>query len=281
MRLHVFATLLLVACGGVAEHAPVVADDVGVVDTGTSVETGPLDSGAADAIAETTDAASPGLRVLFVGNSYTYTNDLPAVLRRIAATAGAPPTIETAEVLVGGATLQSHWETGEAPKRIDEKTWTHVVLQGQSLEPLFQPAVFQKFAKLFGERATAAGARPTWFVTWARAPGDASFAETWSGATPEGMQDGLTAGYLAAAKVHGTSLVIEVGEAFRLVRGEKPALALHVDDRSHPTLAGTYLAACTFYLGLTGKPVPATSEVPTGLGVADASYLRDASTRVK
>lgn len=274
--------LLLVAIGACTgkDPAPVApeaetgpdaaADPAADTDTATDTAADVATDGPAESSA---DAAAGTLRVLFIGNSYVFTNDLPAVLRAMAATAGEPPTIETAEVLVGGATLQNHWTTGTAPARIDDKTWTHVVLQGQSVEPLWQPAVFQKYAASFGERVVAAGARPTWFATWARGEGDATYAETWSGGTPSAMQDALTAAYAKAAAAFSTSVLARVGEAFRKVRAERPALALLVDDKSHPTLAGTYLAACTFYLAMVGKPVPAASKPPAGLPATDATYL--------
>jgi hypothetical protein len=227
------------------------------------------------------DPAPAKVHLLFIGNSYVFVNDLPARLRRIAETAGAPPSIETAQVTVAGADLRRHWDGGTAARRIDEKTWTHVVLQGNSLEPLYQPDTFARHALLFGERIAVTPARPAFYLTWARAAGDPSFSTPGHGGSPAGMQDLLTQRYTAvAAKVPG-ALVVKVGEAFRLSLAERPALALHVDDRSHPTVAGTYLAACTFYVALAGRPVPAASEVPAGLAAADAAHLRAVAERAQ
>lgn len=275
--LLLISVVLPLACGGSqrAGGAPALIDgspdfspsqsDVAVLD-------------ASDAT--TVDAPSVvRLRVLFIGNSYVYVNDLPEKLRRIAETAGVPPVIETEQVVVGGATLQSHWDTGDAQKKIDDKTWTHVVLQGQSLEPLFQPAIFDKYALSFGERIETALARPTFFATWARAEGDASFASSWSGGTPSAMQDKLTAAYRDVAAKHASAVVVAVGESFRLSLKERPLLALHSEDKSHPTVAGTYLAACTFYVALTGKKVPAASAAPPEIAATDVAFLRSIADR--
>ena len=54
------------------------------------------------------DAGPATLHVLFIGNSYTYVNDLPGMLQHISETAGVPPNILTQQVTVGGATLASH-----------------------------------------------------------------------------------------------------------------------------------------------------------------------------
>jgi hypothetical protein len=82
------------------------------------------------------------------------------------------------------------------------------------------------------------------------------------------MQDGLSATYArlagaAAPAADGSpgGLVVPVGDAWRRVLANPPAPALHVADGSHPTPAGTYLAACVFYgvvhgkspVGLTGR----------------------------
>jgi hypothetical protein len=74
-------------------------------------------------------------------------------------------------------------------------------------------------------------------------------------------------------------VLAKVGEAFRTSLKEKPTLALHVDDRSHPTIAGTYLAACVFYGVLAGRPVPEASSVPTGVAATDATHLRGVAAR--
>jgi len=218
------------------------------------------------------DGGSSALRVLFIGNSYTFVNDLPAMLARIAATAGTPPTIAVDQIVQGGHRLQQHWNDGIAQARIDERTWTHVVLQGQSLES--STPEFVDYAQRFGDLIVEAGARPTLFVTWARAPGDGSF-YPYPGSPPAAEQDGLTSNYARVAQRWPRSVLACVAEAFGRSLRQHPAIALHQSDLSHPTLAGTYLAASTFYVALTGNPVPPASEVPDGLSAADATVLRD------
>lgn len=73
--------------------------------------------------------------VLFVGNSYTYVNNLPLLLSRMATSAEVPVTIETAECTGGGYTLEQHWNEGRAVNEI-RKGWDFVVLQEQSMRPV-------------------------------------------------------------------------------------------------------------------------------------------------
>jgi hypothetical protein len=223
-----------------------------------------------------TDAGPMALRVLFIGNSYTYVNDLPRMLERIAATAGTSPSISTEQVVVGGATLTDHWTRGVAQTLINERQWTHVVLQGQSFEPLGQEANFVTAATQFGDLIVDAGARPTLFVTWAKAAGDPLFEpETGPFISPAHMQDRLTIAYRDLGRQWPQTLLSCVGPAFRDALEQHPELVLHQEDLSHATVAGTYLAACTFYVALTGKPVPPTSEVPAGVSAHQAALLRE------
>jgi len=248
------------------------AADSGSADAGDAPDSALMDTGAADAGPST-------LRVLFIGNSYTYVNDLPGMLSKIAATAGSPPTITTDEVVQGGATLEDHWGNGVAQAKIAQGNFTHVVLQGQSLEPLTSlagpQATFFDYARRFGDLSVKAGAQPTLFVTWARAAGDPIYGPGGAFVSPQQMQDELTIAYASVAKLWPRSILACAGEAFRRSTTQYPGIVLQQSDLSHPTVAGTYLAASTFYVALTGQPVPAQSEVPAALSAPDAARLRE------
>ena len=266
---------------GNAAPADADAADAGTADApmadAPAADAPTMDVGAPDTL--TADAGPAALRVLFIGNSYTYVNDLPGMLANIAATAGTPPTITTDEVVQGGASLENHWDNGLAQPKILQRQWTHVVLQGQSLEPLtaLGPSTFFGYAQQFSDLVVGAGAQPTLFVTWARAAGDPIYSPLPYGsfACPAEMQDELTIAYENVAQLWPQSILACAGEAFQRSLARFPGIVLQQSDLSHPTVAGTYLAASTFYVALTGKPVPAQSEVPAGLSAEDAANLRD------
>src|SRR5262249_59875398 len=69
-------------------------------------------------------------RVLFIGNSYTYFNNLPAMFAALAASAGYD--VQTEMVAPGGWRLKDHWEKGEGLALLRERRWDYVVLQEQS-----------------------------------------------------------------------------------------------------------------------------------------------------
>ena len=207
-------------------------------------------------------AAAPHERILFVGNSYTYFNNLPAVLEQFANNV-QPGSLEAKMVVAGGATLKSLWETGEALKAIQKGGWTYVVLQEQStlgpggrengIPKINEPAMFFEYARRFDAEIRKAGAKTAFYLTWARRDSPQNQAK-------------LTAAYTSIAKELGAVLV-PVGSAWETSIAEKPGLVLHQVDSSHPTPAGTYLAASVFYAVLlkrnpaglppylTGKPV--------------------------
>ena len=181
------------------------------------------------------------LRLLFIGNSYTYFNNLPEMFAKLAE--AGQHAVETAMVAPGGWRLRDHWERGLATKVLHEGQWDYVVLQEQSTlgvnavidgQPrVTSDEVFQPYADKWAAEVRKAGARPVFYLTWARK------------ATPDD-QSVLNAAYMRAARAsHGT--VAPVGIAWSEVRQRHRSIELFYADGSHPSTAGTYLAACTFY----------------------------------
>jgi hypothetical protein len=183
----------------------------------------------------TAPATRPSLRVLFVGNSYTaFNGGLPHILREFAAARGK--TIETAGSIRGGKSLQWHWEEGTAREMIDRGGWDVVVLQKYSTRPITEPEKMFKSARLLDAEIKKTGARTLFYMTWARQH------------QPENQAVLTNAYEKIAAELRAD--VAPVGRAWQRVLSERPDLALHTPDKSHPTPAGTYLAACVFYAKL-------------------------------
>lgn len=212
-------------------------------------------------------AAGPNepLHVLFIGNSYTFANDLPGLLVKLS-TAGRQRRIVTAMEAPGGCTLEQHVRDGRAGKAIASRPWDYVVLQEQSQIPVVAPERMLEWGPKLDEAVRERGARSLLFQTWARA------------GQPD-MQPPLVAAYDRLARTcngargaEGGVTVVPVGEAWRLALADDPPPALHVADGSHPSPAGTYLAACTFYAVIHGRS-------PVGLP-AKLGGLDDATARV-
>src|SRR6516225_4481359 len=80
---------------------------------------------------EDTPAPMP-CKVLIIGNSYTYFNNLPRMLEQIGEADKPPRNLSCEMVVEGGATLKKAWENGKARKAIERGGWDFVVLQEQS-----------------------------------------------------------------------------------------------------------------------------------------------------
>jgi hypothetical protein len=168
-------------------------------------------------------------KVLFIGNSYTFYNNLPGMLEDLATSAGQD--VETSRVVSGGKTLEWHWYNPATLDTLSDNKWDIVVFQEHSMRPVEEPDKMMSAVKRLKERAGEA--RVILYLTWARQH------------IPE-MQDVLNDTYFRVAKELGCSIA-PVGLAWQKSLREIPDLVLHTDDRSHPNTLGSYLAACVFY----------------------------------
>jgi len=202
-------------------------------------------SGAAGPTCGTGAGAGACTRVLFLGNSYTYVNDLPSTFARLAQSGGRP--VQVAMVANGGETLAQHAASSESLDEIASQSWTYVVLQEQSETPATaagRDEMYQAVRTLAG-KAQAVGAVPLLFMTWAYKDGlPASGLPTY-----EAMQQQIDAGYLGIANELEVP-VAPVGFTWYMVHNDHPGIGLWSDDGSHPSVAGTYLAACVFYASI-------------------------------
>jgi hypothetical protein len=188
----------------------------------------------------------PVLRVLFVGNSYTYVNDLPGVFRQLACSAGR--RVEIAQEAQGGWTLADHAASPQTLKTIQSQKWDYVVLQEQSEVPAIASARDQSMYPAVRKLVyliTAQGSMPLLFVTWGHR--DGSKIAGFTGYAD--MQAALTSGYMGISK-EMTLPVAPVGPAWQRAVTLTNPMDLWQADGSHPNPSGTYLAACVFYAAI-------------------------------
>lgn len=186
------------------------------------------------------------LRVLFVGNSYTYYNNLPELVAGLAASQGVK--MEVRMIARGGATLDQIWELDEVHQVLRDGKWDFVVLQEHSqlgtifmegVQQLNDPEGFWDSIRMYEYEIRRARSKAVLFLTWARK------------GIPS-QQAGLNYAYMTIAQELGLT-VAPVGMAWAKVRDLEPEMALHLADNSHPTAIGSYLAACVLVDTLLGK----------------------------
>lgn len=223
-------------------------------------------SGACTSV-ESSAAAGSSERVLFVGNSFTYyNNSLHNHFRQLVRSAGLETENSRVRSLtISGGRLPEH--AAGLRQRLDDEDWDIVVLQGHSRGPIGEATAgpFASSAREYSALVRQDGAEPVFFMTWAYSD------------RPE-MTVELDAAYTAIGR-ELNARVTPVGLAFASVTSERPEIALRIADKSHPTLAGTYLAACTFF-AVIHERTPEGLDYGAGLDVADAAYLQRVAWQV-
>jgi hypothetical protein len=183
------------------------------------------------------------IRVLFLGNSYTYGNDLPDRFAELAKSGGHK--VEVGMVAEGGWRLADHVQSTETLDRLKSKNWTFVILQEQSQIPAFEPLRTREMypaARALVAEIRELGAAPIFFLTWAQRDGWPKYRMN----DYESMQLEIQKGYQEIAQELDVP-VAPVGMAWLTAIQQYPELNLWREDGSHPRKQGTYLAACVFY----------------------------------
>jgi hypothetical protein len=195
--------------------------------------------------------------IVFVGNSYTYFHDLPAMVRALGAADQPARKLETIMLAPGGMTLEGHWQATDQPIPKDviaARKADYVVFQEQSTRPFTDPKRMDEFAEQFSKLCKQSKSVPVWYMTWARQQ------------DPE-RQDSISEQYQKVHKQCG-GLLAPVGRAWQPLRAAHPDLDLHMPDKSHPSPKGTYLAACVLYATMFGGEV---ASFPNKLSQQDAT----------
>jgi hypothetical protein len=202
--------------------------------------------------------AAHGTRVLFIGNSLTYTNDLPEMVRVLAESAGTP--LVTGMIAVGGRSLEDHWNDRDVRAAVASRRWDVVVLQqGPSALPSSRENL-REYASRWATAIRSAGAQPVVYMPWP---------ESWR----MSAFDSVSLSYRLAAQVTSSALV-PGGDAWQAAWRRDPSLALYGGDGFHPSRLGTYVVAVAAWARLTGR---SPADAPTRLQLADGLLEIDAA----
>ena len=251
-----------------------VAVVVGVVLYVLAVQAGilrnPLDPVAEGDVA-LARSPSPGLRVLFVGNSLTFHNSLPKLVHRLAeADAGVTPLFAVQYAAPNWRLKRAAEDDGLA-RLLREIRWDVVVLQEHSLSLSFSADYRREQTDPYARLISARGrARTLLFMTWGYRDGDR---RNVPGDTYEAMQRRIAYNYRDLAE-ELSARVAPVGLAWAEALERRPGIDLWWRDGRHPAKRGSYLAACVFYAVLTGRD-PTGNAFTGGLDQDEARFLQD------
>ncbi|HJR74878.1 MAG TPA: hypothetical protein VJ806_14725 [Luteimonas sp.] len=211
----------------------------------------------------------PTQRVLFVGNSLVYVQNVPRLLRALSKAQTGGPVIETASFVAPGGTLAERWKDGAAAKAIREEKWDVVVLQerGGVLACLASPQrrqepecrASERAHKQFADLAKSRGARVLLYGTWG--PDSA-------------WQQNLDRGQALVSRSSGTE-VVELGEMLRGQDKRQPSTPMF-SDGIHASLEGAVMIAARLYRSIVGAaPKPLDLEIDFALLPANAAIKAD------
>lgn len=212
-------------------------------------------SAMAATLAPRTGAQGASARILFIGNSHTYMNNVPALVQATYASVGLG--CDTTMVAKGGYGLMDHWAEREARDEIERGGWTHVVLQQGASARNDSRRNLREYVGRFAPLIEAIGARTALYSVWPMR------------SDPQDFERATESCRLAANDVG--ALLCPAGAAWRIALQAEPHPDLYAHDGLHATVYGSYLAALVIFAVLTERsPVG----LPNVLTFADGQRAR-------
>ena len=213
--------------------------------------------------------------VLWIGNSYTFYNDLPELMKEIAAQQGV--TINNTRLLKGGEKWEGHLNNPGVIDTISQGGWDYVILQEFSSTPAYSTKYVAENIYPYAEALDSIihkfspEAETVLYMTWGHRNGNIRQTPYPFDDTYEMMQERIKTTYLDLAYELDATCA-PVGMAWENVRKEYPDIDLYNPDNFHPSLAGSWLAANTIFATLYQKPFKSTA--PEGISKNDAAIIQ-------
>ena len=211
-------------------------------------------------------------RVLFIGNSYTFYNDMPELVKNCALSTGDSMT--TDQSTISGYTWKQHSTNDVTNSKIKQGGFDYVVLQANSLEFTYDDNTVNTSTLPYGRYLDSLAhkynpcAQTIFYNTWGRKNGS-------NGQTYLRQDTLIEQRYKTFANTR-SAMVSPVGPVRRYLRTNNPSLELYIADESHPTLAGSFVSAVSFYTVIFRKDPTLMTYKPTDLSTADANAIKQA-----
>ena len=230
------------------------------------------------------------LKMLFLGNSYTYYHTYPAIMKEIAWREGH--YVDGSIFISGGYTMKAHMANKHSMEKVDKGGYDYVMLQDQSILPTLNGtaddagSAMEMTKMIMRVRKSSPDAKVMLEITWGRRYGHNNFGkyEKYVNLYPhfysdyDAMQNRLIE-VVTAEAVHNDAQVTPVGYAWQIVMHERPDINLYHNDNHHQSYAGSYLAAAVAYLTVCGEKF-GSNPADGKLDSSTAAYLRSVAERV-
>lgn len=219
----------------------------------TATATEPHNSRATDSDALSQQIDS--INILWIGNSYTYFNDLPQIFKEIAATQGVD--VSNTRVLKGGEKLSGHLQNPILHEEMAKGDWDYVIIQEFSSTPALSTKYVAENVLPYAMEIDSLvhvyspDAKTVYYMTWGHKNGTVRPSDYPLDDTYEWMQQRIANTYIDIA-FEANAMCAPVGLAWKNVRKKHPEIELYTEDNFHPSLLGSYLAANTIFSTIFG-----------------------------
>lgn len=209
-------------------------------------------------------------RLLFIGHSRTYYNDMPSMVAKMSRSADGDVRYDVEMIAFAGATAEDHWKSAKTRAALDGSDWDRLVLQPDFVWRNDVPGSSGLF--VYGKQILGVGAarsQPAIISDW-------TFRRRFYEKNNWGRSDHYELSqshYHALASETGSQLV-DVARVWERIRDQELPFSLYKDD-DHPTLEGSYLVALVVFASLSNADVNSVTYVPWGMEDEDADLLRN------
>ncbi|WP_347172566.1 DUF4886 domain-containing protein [Polaribacter uvawellassae] len=216
--------------------------------------------------------------VLFIGNSQTFYNDLPALTSNIAASLGDVLNYE--ESTIPSFSLKQHLNKPETMNKIRKGGWEYVILQERSSLPALWDSFveenvypyLQQMKDFILEHNPCA--KIVLYHTWGYKQGYQNYCSTYPNLCDyNGMDDELQKRF-KEMQTKFNAIISPVGPVWRNIRNSFPDIELFDPDNTHPSLKGSFTGALTFYTIIFEKDASSSTYNP-GIPNLEVTKIKD------
>ncbi len=224
-------------------------------------------------ISMTQAIAQSEMSVLFIGNSFTFMNDMPFTFQKMADSAGHSIFVDT--IVEGGKDLKYHCAQAETFEKISSRKWDYVVIQCSSWELAAPNDKIEQTTTPFAKklidsvRANSNCTNVIFYMTWGYKFGNNNWTPI---ASYETMQEKIRGNYMAIGQKFD-AIISPVGVVWKKMRESNTAINLYDPDLRHPSAIGSYISACTFFSVIFGESPIGNTELG-GITAEDALRIQ-------
>ena len=213
----------------------------------------------------------PTRKILILGNSRTFYNDMPAMLRKMADSAQDDHRLQFTIEALPGASLESLMKDPDVTALLAQN-WDDVIVQAESRAQSNEEnrQSFALYGKQMLKAAKARNGQPKLIVNWAYS--NEIFPEARDPEVRRAFVDEIQSDYKKLAE-NGNASLVNVGLVWEQLLTEKPDIQLY-EDGNHPSIAGSYLEALMLYQSLSPAKAPDVSYIPHGLTPDTSATLK-------